>query len=334
MSDHVFRDRREAGRALAELLTAYRDKADVVVLGLARGGIPVAWEVAAALGAPLDAFVVRKLGAPGHEEFAMGALASGGRIVLNDDVVRALRVSPQRLSDIAEREGRELQRREVAYRDGRPPVDVAGKTVIVVDDGLATGASMLAAVQALREADPKEIVVAVPAASESSCRQFAGLADDVVSASMPNPFRAVGESFWDFSQVSDSEVRELLATPTLRPAVGTRLRGKTPAEVINGAAIDAPDGMPPTEVLEELIGDAKVVLIGEASHGTHEFYAARAAITKWLIREKGFCAVAAEADWPDAYRVNRYVRGIGHDESSDQALSGFERFPAWMWRNV
>lgn len=330
----VFRDRREAGRALAELLTAYRDKPDVVVLGLARGGIPVAWEIAAALGAPLDAFVVRKLGAPGHEEFAMGALASGGRVVINDDVVRALRVSPQRLSDIAEREGRELQRREVAYRDGRPPVDVTGKTVIVVDDGLATGASMFAAVQALREADPKEIVVAVPAASESSCRQFAGLVEDVVCASMPSPFRAVGESFWDFSQVSDSEVRELLATPTLRPAVGTRLRGRTPAEVIGAAAIDAPDGMPPTEVLEELIGHAKVVLIGEASHGTHEFYAARAAITKWLIREKGFCAVAAEADWPDAYRVNRYVRGAGHDESSDQALSGFERFPAWMWRNV
>jgi len=143
----VFRDRREAGRALAELLTAYRDKGDVVVLGLARGGIPVAWEVAAALGAPLDAFVVRKLGAPGHEEFAMGALASGGRVVINDDVVRALRVSPQRLSDIAEQEGRELQRREIAYRDGRPPVDVTGKTVIVVDDGLATGASMFAAVQ-------------------------------------------------------------------------------------------------------------------------------------------------------------------------------------------
>ncbi|MDR3661340.1 MAG: erythromycin esterase family protein [Mycobacterium sp.] len=330
----VFRDRREAGRALAELLTAYRDKADVVVLGLARGGIPVAWEVAAALGAPLDAFVVRKLGAPGHEEFAMGALASGGRVVINDDVVRALRVSPQRLSEIAEQEGRELQRREIAYRDGRPPVDVTGKTVIVVDDGLATGASMFAAVQALREADPKEIVVAVPAASESSCRQFAGLADDVVCASMPAPFRAVGESFWDFSQVSDSEVRELLATPTVRPVVGTRLRAKTPAEVINAAAIDAPDGMPPTEVLEELIGDAQIVLIGEASHGTHEFYAARAAITKWLIREKGFCAVAAEADWPDAYRVNRYVRGIGHDESADQALGGFERFPAWMWRNV
>lgn len=331
----VFHDRREAGRTLAELLTAYRDKAGVVVLGLARGGIPVAWEVAAALGAPLDAFIVRKLGAPGHEEFAMGALASGGRIVINDDVVRALRVSPQQLSDVAEREGRELQRREFAYRDGRPPLDLTGKTVIVVDDGLATGASMFAAVQALRELDPKEIVVAVPAASESTCRQFAGLVDDVVCASMPSPFRAVGESFWDFSQVSDSEVRELLATPTAgRAGVTRRLGAQTPAEAINAAGIDAPDGVPPTDVLEELIGDARIVLIGEASHGTHEFYSARAAITKWLIREKGFCAVAAEADWPDAYRANRYVRGLGDDLSADQALSGFERFPAWMWRNV
>ena len=331
----VFRNRREAGRALAELLSAYRGKPDVVVLGLARGGIPVAWEVAAALDAPLDTFIVRKLGAPGHEEFAMGALASGGRVVINDDVVRALGISPQELSEIAEREGRELQRREAAYRDGRPPLDLTNKTVVVVDDGLATGASMFAAVQALREAGPKEIVVAIPAASESSCRQFGSLVDDIVCASMPTPFRAVGESFWDFSQVTDGEVRELLATPTI--GVGTaarRLRASSPAEAVNAVAIDAPEGVPPTEVLEELIGDARIVLIGEASHGTHEFYAARAAITKWLIREKGFCAVTAEADWPDAYRVNRYVRGLGTDESADQALSGFERFPTWMWRNV
>ncbi|MGZ6777659.1 MAG: phosphoribosyltransferase, partial [Mycobacterium sp.] len=140
----VFRDRREAGRVLAEMLGAYRGKKGVIVLGLPRGGIPVAWEVAAALGAPLDAFIVRKLGAPGHEEFAMGALASGGRVVVNDDVLRALRVSPQQLRDVAEREGRELLRREAAYRGGRPRLELAGKTVILVDDGLATGASMFA----------------------------------------------------------------------------------------------------------------------------------------------------------------------------------------------
>lgn len=330
----VFRDRREAGRVLAGLLGAYRGREGVVVLGLARGGIPVAWEVAAALGVPLDAFIVRKLGAPGHDEFAMGALASGGRVVLNDDVVRALGVTPQQLRDIAEREGRELLRREAAYRRGRPPLELAGKTVILVDDGLATGSSMLAAVSALREMDPGELVIAVPAAPESTCREFAGLVDDVVCATMPTPFHAVGESFWDFRQVTDDEVRDLLAKPTTGFATARIRLAETPAEVIARTAVDAPAGVPPHEALDEVVGDARIVLIGESTHGTREFYEARAEITKWLIEEKGFCAVAAEADWPDAYRVNRYVRGEGADGSADEALSGFERFPGWMWRNT
>jgi erythromycin esterase-like protein/predicted phosphoribosyltransferase len=329
----VFRDRREAGQVLANLLGAYQDRPDVIVLGLARGGIPVAWEVAAALRAPLDAFIVRKLGVPGHEEFAVGALASGGRVVINDDVVRGLQITSQQLRDIAEREGRELVRREAAYRGGRPPLDVTGKTVVLVDDGLATGASMFAAVQALRDAQPAHIVIAVPAAPESTCREFAAVVDDVVCASMPNPFLAVGESFWDFRQVYDEEVRQLLATPTTG-ALASRPAARTPAEIVSHVAIDAPAGIPPRETLEELIGDARIVLIGESSHGTHDFYEARATITKWLIEEKGFSAVAAEADWPDAYRVNRYVRGVGDDTNADDALSGFERFPAWMWRNT
>ena len=330
----IYRNRREAGRVLAGLLGAYRGREGVIVLGLARGGVPVAWEVAAALGAPLDAFIVRKLGAPGHEEFAVGALASGGRVVVNDDVVRALRVTPQQLREAAEREGRELQRREAAYRGGRAPLELAGRTVILVDDGLATGASMFAAVQALRDMSPAEIVVAVPAAPESTCREFAGLVDDVVCASMPTPFLAVGESFWDFTQVGDDEVRQLLATPTVGMATARIRIAETPAEVVERCAVDAPAGVPPAEALEEIIADARVVLIGESSHGTAEFYRARAEITKWLIEEKGFCAVAAEADWPDAYRVNRYVRGLGHDTSPEEALRGFERFPAWMWRNT
>ena len=326
----LFRDRREAGQVLAGLLSAYRDRADVLVLGLARGGIPVAFEVAAALRAPLDAYIVRKLGAPGHEEFAVGAMASGGRVVLNDDVVRALGVTPEQLREIAEREGRELIRREATYRPDRPPLDVAGKVVILVDDGLATGASMLAAVTALRDAEPAQIVVAVPAAPESTCREFAGLVDDMVCASMPTPFLAVGESFWDFTQVSDEEVRTLLTTPTTGVSVGPP---EAPALAISAVAIDAPGGVPPVDVLDDLIGDARVVLIGESSHGTHEFYAARAEITKWLIQHNGFTAVAAEADWPDAYRVNRFVHGRGSDTTAEQALAGFERFPAWMWRN-
>ncbi|BBY62215.1 erythromycin esterase family protein [Mycolicibacterium helvum] len=328
----VFKDRREAGQVLAGLLQAYRGRPDVIVLGLARGGIPVAYEVASSLGAPLDAFIVRKLGAPGHEEFAVGALASGGHIVVNDDVLRGLRVTPQQLREVAEREGRELVRREAEYREGRPPVQVTGKTVILVDDGLATGSSMLAAVQALRESEPAEIVIAVPAAPESTCREFAGLVDDVVCASMPTPFLAVGESFWDFSQVTDDEVRELLSRPTIGRPVP--LAGQSAADLVAHAAINAPAGVPPREVLDDLIGDARVVLIGESSHGTHEFYEARAEITKWLIEEKGFNAVAAEADWPDAYRVNRYVQGLGNDATAEEALRGFERFPAWMWRNT
>ncbi len=328
----VFKDRREAGQVLAELLTAYRGRPDVIVLGLARGGLPVAYEVARSLGAPLDAFIVRKLGAPGHEEFAVGALASGGRVVVNDDVLRGLRVTPEQLREIAERESRELVRREAAYRGGRPPLDVTGKTVIVVDDGLATGSSMLAAVQALRESEPAEIVIAVPAAPESTCREFAGIVEDVVCASMPTPFLAVGESFWDFTQVTDDEVRELLAAPTTAAPEAPPRPG--PAELVARAAIDATGGVPPTDVLDDLIGDARVVLIGESSHGTHEFYLARAEITKWLIAHKGFNAVAAEADWPDAYRVNRYVRGLGEDSSAEEALRGFQRFPAWMWRNT
>ena len=329
----VFKDRREAGQVLAGLLQAYRGRPDVVVLGLARGGVPVAFEVARAIGAPLDAFIVRKLGAPGHEEFAVGALASGGRVVVNDDVLRGLRITPEQLREIAEREARELVRRESAYRDGRPPLDVTGKTVILVDDGLATGSSMMAAVQALRESEPAEIVIAVPAAPESTCREFAAIVDDMVCASMPTPFLAVGESFWDFTQVTDDEVSDLLATPTTGAAAQPSVV-PTPADLVAAAAIVAPGGVPPADVLDDLIGDARVVLIGESSHGTHEFYEARAEITKWLIEHKGFNAVAAEADWPDAYRVNRYVRGLGEDDSPEQALRGFQRFPAWMWRNT
>ena len=260
----IFRNRTEAGQVLAGLLSSYRGRPDVVVLGLARGGLPVAYEVALALGAPLDAFIVRKLGAPGHEEFAIGALATGGRVVVNDDVVRGLRVTPEQLREIAEREGRELIRREQAYRGGRPPCNVTGKTVILVDDGLATGSSMLAAVAALRESQPAQIVIAVPAAPESTCREFAGLVDEVVCASMPTPFLAVGESFWDFTQVTDEEVRDLLAKPTTglaSPAEVVR-----PADLIARVAVDAPGGVPPHQVLDDLIGDARVVLIGESSH--------------------------------------------------------------------
>jgi putative phosphoribosyl transferase len=210
----TFRDRREAGRALAEELASYRDKDGVLVFGLARGGVPVAWEVAAALRAPLDVFLVRKLGVPRWSELAMGALASGGGVVMNDNVVSSLHITDEQVREVIASETAELTRREEAYRAGRPIADPRGKTVILVDDGIATGASMLAAVRAVRATGPQSIVVAVPVGPPSTCRELAREADDVVCASMPPGFEAVGQVYDDFHQVSDDEVRELLNTPT------------------------------------------------------------------------------------------------------------------------
>ena len=210
----TFRDRREAGQVLAEALSSYRGKDNLLVLGLARGGVPVGWEVADFLRAPLDVFLVRKLGVPQWQELAMGALASGGGLVVNDSLIQNLGISDQQLQAAIDRETEELHRRERAYRGDRPPADVEGKTVILVDDGIATGASMLAAVRAVRAANPAQIVVAVPVGPPSACRQLGGEADDVVCATMPPGFEAVGQVFADFHQVTDDEVRELLATPT------------------------------------------------------------------------------------------------------------------------
>ena len=210
----IFRDRREAGRVLAGALAAYRGRNDLLILGLARGGLPVAWEVAADLGAPLDVFLVRKLGVPQWEELAMGALASGGGLVLNDNLIKSIGVSDEALRAAIDRETDELNRREAAYRAGRPAADPKGKVAIIVDDGIATGASMLAAVRAVRAAEPASIVVAAPVGPSSACIQLAREADDVVCATTPTSFEAVGQVYADFHQVSDDEVRELLAKPT------------------------------------------------------------------------------------------------------------------------
>jgi putative phosphoribosyl transferase len=206
-----FRDRAEAGQVLAGMLAEYAGQEDVIVLALPRGGVPVAYEVATALGAPLDVFLVRKLGAPGHEELAMGAIASGDIVVTNDEVVKAMNVQADEILDAIAIERRELARREEAYRDGRPPVDVRGKTVILIDDGLATGSTMRAAVTALRRQDPARIVVSVPIGAASTCAELGTIADDCICALTPEPFRAVGLWYEDFSQTEDDEVAELLA---------------------------------------------------------------------------------------------------------------------------
>ena len=211
MQPQRFRNRIDAGRQLAEKLAAYANRPGVLVLALPRGGVPVGFEVARELGALLDVFLVRKLGVPGYEELAMGAVATGGVRVLNDEIVRGLGISDHEIHAAASRELHELARRERLYRGDRPPPDIAGRTVILVDDGLATGATMRAAVQALRQQQPGRIVAAVPTASPDTCQVLKAEANDVICAMTPEPFFAVGHWYEDFTQTTDDEVCELLA---------------------------------------------------------------------------------------------------------------------------
>jgi len=334
MNSKVFQNRREAGRLLAEKLAAYANRRDVTVLALPRGGVPVAYEVARALRAPLDVFVVRKLGLPGHEELAMGAVATGGIRVLNQELLDNLRLPPHLIDTVAARELEELKRRERVYRDGRPPPDVRDRTVILLDDGLATGATMQAAIKALRELAPARIVVAVPTAPKDTCRSLRAEADEVICDITPEPFFGVGVWYADFTQTSDDEVRTLLAQSAQAGAPAVPRPSDSADEAVRRAAVELRGTDRDYDPLLERIGDAQFVLLGEASHGTHEFYRERAEITKRLLVEKNFSAVAVEADWPDAYRVNRYVRGASDDFDAAEALSDFRRFPTWMWRNT
>jgi putative phosphoribosyl transferase len=213
----LFRNRRDAGRFLAKRLARYAGQPGVLVLALPRGGVPVAYEVARALGAPLDLFLVRKLGLPGHEELAMGAIASGGVQVLNERVV-SQGIPGHIIQQVARNERRELERRERAYRGNRPPPEIRGHTVILVDDGLATGATMRAAAEALRRLGPSRLVVAVPVAAPETCEEFRGEVDEIVCGRTPEPFQAVGLWYDDFSQTTDEEVRDLLERAQRKPS--------------------------------------------------------------------------------------------------------------------
>jgi len=217
-----FRDRRSAGQLLARQLEPYAHRSDVVVLGLPRGGVPVAFEVADALGAPLDVFVVRKLGVPFQPELAMGAIASGGVTVLNDDVVTMAHITPDMVARAVSAEERELARREHLYRHGKPPLVLTGKIVILVDDGLATGSTMRAAVEAVKRLHPARIIVAVPVGARESCRLLAQTADDVICLQVPVPFSAVGLWYEEFSRTSDDEVRVLVEEASSRHADSSR----------------------------------------------------------------------------------------------------------------
>ena len=230
MPNRCFRDRSEAGRILADRLSAYAGRPDVVVLALPRGGVPVAFEVARSLDVPLDVFLVRKLGVPQHEELAMGAIASGGTEVLLPDVIRYFQLAPHEVEDVARRELAELKRRERAFRGQRPPLAVQGRTVILVDDGLATGASMRAAVQALGELLPARVVIAVPVAARETCDELRTLVAEVVCVHTPEPFRAVGVWYADFTQVTDEQVRALLEATSAAPTTPSGLRARGEAD--------------------------------------------------------------------------------------------------------
>jgi len=321
----LFKDRIDAGRQLAKRLSAYAGRSDVIVLALPRGGVPVAAEVARQLKVPFDVFLVRKLGVPTHPELAMGAIAEGGVEVLSADLIRDIGLPESAVRQIAMRERLELDRRDALYRQGRARPPVRGQNVIVVDDGLATGSSMQAAVIALRQLEPARIVVAVPVGAKETCERLRQSADDVVCVSTPEPFQAVGLWYEQFAQTTDDEVRRLLARP---------FESADPVLAVRRHAIRLTEGPRDYDALLAAIGDARIVMIGEATHGTHEFYRERAVITRRLIEEKGFAGVAVEADWPDAYRVNRYVRGEGDDEDAVESLGHFGRFPMWMWRNA
>jgi len=218
MDDYeAFTDRRHAGRVLASRLTKYAGRDDVIVLALPRGGVPVAYEVACALSAPMDVFLVRKLGTPGHRELAMGAIASGGVRVVNADVVQWYGISEAAIDRIAREEQEELERRERAYRDDRPAPDLTNRIVVLIDDGLATGSTMRAAVQAVRARRPARVVIAVPVGAPQTCAELAVCADEVICARMPEPFSAVGQWYLNFEQTDDAEVRELLQKSSATP---------------------------------------------------------------------------------------------------------------------
>jgi putative phosphoribosyl transferase len=216
--ENPFRDRTEAGQLLARKLRRYADRANVIVLALPRGGVPVGYEIAKALHAPLDVFLVRKLGVPGQEELAMGAIAMGGVRVLNQEIVRALNIAPRVIDSVAAKEARELARRDRLYRGGRPAPAIAGRTVILADDGLATGSTMRAAVAAVRQKQPRRIVVAVPLAAAPTRREFADEVDEIVCDCTPDPFYSVGYWYDDFSQTTDDDIRELLERAAKEPS--------------------------------------------------------------------------------------------------------------------
>ena len=339
----IFRDRNDAGALLSERLN-YLQGRDVIVLGLPRGGVPVAAIVARHLGAPLDVLVVRKLGVPSHPELAMGAIAEGGFRLLDHEAVALLGVSAEQVRAVEQREREALDHRVARLRRGRSRFNLAGRTVVIVDDGVATGATARVACAAARDAGASLIVLAVPVIAAQLLTGISE-ADQIVYDIAPTDFRAVGQFYDDFSATSDDEVVELLEDADRRvraPDVsGTPAGGSSPdragASGLVGEIRSLAQPLRDVSDLDPLVhrvGSCRFVGLGEASHGTHEYYWWRAELSKRLIAERGFRWIGVEGDWPDCWRLNRWVRGAEHrDLSATQVLSSFARWPTWMWAN-
>ncbi|MEA3213915.1 MAG: hypothetical protein QOJ19_71 [Acidimicrobiia bacterium] len=338
MSHQLFRDRGDAGRALTGLLAHYESRPDVVVVGLPPGGMSVAYELATTLSVPLDVAVVRKLPVPGDDRLSLGAICSGGVVVLDDDLVRGFGLEADHIERIVQTEGRLLGAEESALRHLRPPLPVEQRDVIVVDDGLSTGTALRATLVAMRRRHPRSVVVALPIASASARQELAIIADEVVCAITPDTVSVSEDVYASGGLPSTQDVAEMLqaAAESLKRQAGARPH--RPADVIRADAIRLHRESPSDEVLLDLVGDARVVMLGTASHGTHDFSVGRADMTQRLIEQRGFGAVVVEGDWPDAYRVNRYVRGRSSPSSGDataeEALQNFQAFPSWRWRNA
>lgn len=317
-----FRDRTEAGQALAAMLGEYAGRDDVIVLALPRGGVPVAYEVAQALGAPLDVFLVRKLGAPGHEELAMGAIASGGVVVMNDEVVKAMKVQADDILDAIEAERRELARREEAYRDGRPPADVRGRTVILIDDGLATGSTMRAAVTALRRQDPARIVVAVPIGAAATCDEMRTIADDCLCVFTPEPFRAVGLWYEDFSQTEDDEVAALLARARADSPPGATPMNDRGTPKIDEQEVAIPAGRRTIRGTLSRPRDARAVVVFAHGSGSGRFSPRNQYVAR-VLQEAGIATLLMDLLEPDEADDRSKVFDIGLLADRLEAAAGW-----------
>lgn len=321
-----FRDRNEAGQRLAKRVLR-SEWQDAVVLALPRGGVPVAVSLAQKLGVPLQVLIVRKLGAPLQPEFALGALAEDGTVWLNEDAIRFEAVKPEELAAIRENERRRIQEQKSRFRRGEGLPALSAKKVILVDDGIATGATMFAAIEAVKKQGPKKILVAVPVCAASTSRQIVAAGAELLALAEPERLISVGMWFDDFSQVEDEEVIGELVGSSHRRRGSGRL-SQLIADRLHPLEEDA-DLAP----LIAHVRHRKVVMLGEATHGTSEFYRFRARLSSWLLRNEDYSFVAVEGDWPDAERLHRHIRN-GKHRSAREVMKTFRRWPTWLWANA